>query len=165
LFELVNVGKPNASGSEKRRSLLEFANDWQLVDFKDDKMVFPPSICPTQLRPDAVIWSALSRTVILLELTCPAEEGIHAAQIRKEDRYDNLMAEITDQKWTPTLLTLEVGARGLVGSRTFRSFVTLGFSLRSANELCKSLSDPMLFTSRIQALSGRITMILLSAEF
>ena len=35
--------KPNASGSEKRRCLLEFANDWQLlVDFKDDKMVFPP---------------------------------------------------------------------------------------------------------------------------
>ena len=41
----------------------------------------------------------------------------------------------------PTLLTLEVGARGLVGSRTFRNFVTLGFSVRSANQLCKSLSD------------------------
>ena len=81
------------------------------------------------------------RTVILLELTCPAEEGIEAAQIRKEARYAGLMEEITEQKWTPTLLTLEVGARGLVGSRTFRSFVTLGFSVQSANQLCKSLSD------------------------
>ena len=105
------------------------------------KIVFPPNFCTTALRPDAVIWSALSRTVILLELTCPAEEGIHAAQIRKEDRYADLMTQITEQKWTPTLLTLEVGARGLVGSRTFRSFVTLGFSVSSANQLCKSLSD------------------------
>src|SRR4051812_34590104 len=47
-------------------------------------LVFPPAICSTALRPDAVLWSSLSRTVILLELTCPAEEGIEAAQIRKE---------------------------------------------------------------------------------
>ena len=81
-------------------------------------LVFPPAICSTELRPDAVLWSSLTRTVILLELTCPAEEGIEAAQIRKEARYAGLMAEITEQKWTPTLLTFEVGARGLVGSRT-----------------------------------------------
>ena len=134
--------KPKANNSQKRRCLLEFANDWKLqVDFKDRKLVFPPAICPTALRPDGVLWSPLSRTVILLELTCPAEEGIEAAQIRKEARYAGLTAEITEQKWTPTLLTIEVGARGLVGSRTFRSFVTLGFSVQSANQLCKSLSD------------------------
>jgi hypothetical protein len=87
--------------------------------------------------PDAVLWSSLTRTVILLE----AEEGIEAAQIRKEARYAGLMEEITEEKWTPKLLTLEVGARGLVGSRTFRNFVTLGFSVQMANQLCKSLSD------------------------
>jgi hypothetical protein len=59
----------------------------------------------------------------------------------KEARYADLMTEITERKWTPTLLTFEIGARGLVGSRTFRSFVTLGFSTQSANQLCKSLSD------------------------
>ena len=55
-----------------------------------------------------MLWSSLTRTVILLELTCPAEEGVEAAQIRKEARYAGLMAEITEQKWTPTLLTFEV---------------------------------------------------------
>ena len=46
--------KVNVGGSEKRRCLLEFANDWKLqVDFKDRKLVFPPNICTTQLRPDA----------------------------------------------------------------------------------------------------------------
>ena len=93
--------KPNATSSQKRRCLLEFANDWALqVDFKDRKLVFPPAICSTELRPDAVLWSSLTRTVILLELTCPAEEGIEAAQIRKEARYAGLMADITEQGWT-----------------------------------------------------------------
>ena len=79
--------------------------------------------------------------MILLELTCCAEEGIEGAQVRKEARYAELLTQIEEQKWTATLLTLEIGARGLVGSRTFRSFVVLGFSVRSANTLCKSLSD------------------------
>ena len=37
-------------------------------------------------------------------------------------------------------LTVEVGARGLVGSSTHRAFVTLGLSSRQANALCKRLS-------------------------
>ena len=83
--------------SQERRCLLDFANDWKLqVDFKDRKLVFPPAICSTDLRPDAVIWSALSRTVILLELTCCAEEGIEGAQIRKEARYAELLKQIEE---------------------------------------------------------------------
>ncbi len=37
--------------------------------------------------------------------------------------------------------TLEVGARGLIGSRTFRYFVTLGLTTPEARRLCKSLSE------------------------
>jgi len=51
------------------------------------------------------------------------------------------MQEVVAQKWTVKLLTLEVGARGLVGSKTFRAFHTLGFSCRQAKSLCKSLSE------------------------
>ena len=77
----------------------------------------------------------------MLELTCCAEEGIQSAQTQKEARYYDLMQEVVEQKWTVKLLTLEVGARGLVGSRTFRAFHTLGFSCRQAKSLCKSLSE------------------------
>ena len=91
-------------------------------------------ICSTELRPDGVIWSVL----VLLELMCCAEEGIGAAQMRKEARYAELT---TESKWTPTLLTLEVGARGLVCSRTLHAFMRLGFSGPSARSLCKSLSE------------------------
>ena len=85
-----------------RRGLLDYANDWKmLVDFKHDPIVFPPMICSTSERPDIVIWSPLCRTVILLELTCPAEEGIAAAQRRKEARYQELLEQINSVESTP----------------------------------------------------------------
>ena len=37
------------------------------------------------------------------------------AQMRKETRYLGLIEEIKTAGWTPDLLTVEVGARGLVG--------------------------------------------------
>lgn len=112
------------------KSLLDYANDWKLqVDFEDRKLVFPPNICTSSLRPDIVISSALTRNVILLELTCCAEEGIQET------------VDIAANNWTARLFTLEIGARGLVGSRTFRSLVTIGLTHREANCLCKSLSE------------------------
>ena len=103
--------------------------------------MFPPIICSTKLRADVVVWSSGSQSVILLELTCCAEEGIQGAQVRKEERYCDLMQQISEEKWTPALLTLEVGARGLVGSKTFHAFHKIGFSSRQAKNLCKSLTE------------------------
>jgi hypothetical protein len=86
--------------------LLDYANDWKLqVDFEDRKLVFPPIICSTNLRPDAVLWSCLSRTVILLELTCCAEEGIQGAQTEKKQDI-MICCKVAEQKWTAKLLTL-----------------------------------------------------------
>src|SRR5206468_1997632 len=42
--------------------------------------------------------------------------------------------------WKASLLTIEAGARGLVGSRTFRSFTKLGFPASKARSLCRCLS-------------------------
>jgi len=144
-MSFVKAGEQKRKPSHRakpKHALLEYANDWKMqVDFKDRKLVFPPVICSTELRPDGVIWSVLTRTVILLELTCCAEEGIEAAQIRKEARYADLMSLVSERKWAPTLLTLEVGARGLVCSKTFHAFVKLGFSNPGAKSLCRSLSE------------------------
>ena len=48
---------------------------------------FPPSIIATPLRPDIVIWSKMARVVVLIELTCCAEEGVREAQLRKQTKY------------------------------------------------------------------------------
>ena len=101
----------------------------------------PPEIWSTDDRPDIVVWSISSRRVFLIELTCPAEEGIEAAQLRKEGRYAPLCAHITDNtSWTPTLFTIEVGARGFVAHTVRRWIRKFGSSNRSATKLCKTLS-------------------------
>ena len=123
-------------------SILEGSIDWNMsVDYKHKLAVFPPIIYPTDERPDIVLWSESSRRVVLLELTCPAEEGIEAARVRKEDRYSELLSKIDGTKcWSAELFTLEIGARGLVACRTFKVFRLLGFSAVEANTLCRSLS-------------------------
>ena len=96
----------------------------------------------TNQRPDIVLWSSRSRTVVLLELTCPVEEGITAAQIRKESRYRELVTDINETKtWKAHLLTLEVGARGLVSSSTYRAFRMLGLTASQVKPLVKGLSE------------------------
>jgi len=79
--------------------LLDCANDWHIqVDFADKETPFPVEIFPTNLRPDVVIWSIMSRVVIILELTCGAEENFRDAQLRKETKYAELVSEIQETK-------------------------------------------------------------------
>jgi hypothetical protein len=136
--------KKRASRPPERlmQSVLECANDWRLsVDFDAKKAEFPPSIVATPLRPDIVLWSRMSRVVVLIELTCPAEEGMVNAQLRKENKYSGLLDEINaTEVWKPVLFTLEVGARGLVGLSSHKTFVRLGFTSSQAKALCKRLS-------------------------
>ena len=111
------------------------------VDYKHKRAVFPPAIYATNERPDIVLWSESFRRAVLLELTCPAEEGIPAARTRKEEKYAELVDNINATKcWSAELFTLEIGARGLVACRTFKIFRVLGFTVSEANTLCRSLS-------------------------
>ena len=127
-----------------QRSLLHGAYDWQLlVDFNHNQIVFPPTICPTDLRPDIVIWSESLKKVIIIELTCPAEENIVAAQVRKSARYlelQNLIKTFTKGSWTSKALTIEVGARGFVARSMSSCLRRLGFSSRSTSHICRSVS-------------------------
>jgi hypothetical protein len=127
--------------SGKKKSLLDGARDWKfLVDFDDQMITFPPEIYATPERPDIVIWSVSSRTVILLELTCPAEEGIQAASLRKTARYTPLKNYIKESGWSPYLMTFEVGARGFVARSTRRCFRRLGLTNKEVSNLSKTLS-------------------------
>jgi hypothetical protein len=83
----VGAGAKCAKQSKKqpyeREHLLWSASDWKLlIDFTHQPIVFPPIICPTLQRPDIVIYSTSTKTVIWAELTCPAEENISDAQVR-----------------------------------------------------------------------------------
>ena len=84
------------------RNLLDGYNDWEiLVDFSNKNITFPPEIWATPERPDIVILSRSAKIVLLIELTCPAEEGIANAAMRKQSRYHDLKNDInTKTLWT-----------------------------------------------------------------
>jgi hypothetical protein len=135
--------EPKATKKSHRSSSLDGASDWKvLVDYDHESIVFPPEICATSKRPDLIIWSAEAKRVLLIELTCPAEEGILAAQVYKESRYSELLEHINGStSWTATLLTIEVGARGYVGRTVPRCFKKLGLCSSSISLLCKNLGE------------------------
>ena len=59
----------------------------------DKQLKFPKEVIPTSLRPDIVLWSISMRTVIMVELTVPWEEGMEAAFERKKAKNTELAAE------------------------------------------------------------------------
>ena len=64
------------------------------------------------------------------------------AQLRKQTKYTELLDSINATNiWKASLWTLEIGARGLVGLSTHKTFVRLGFTSRQAKELCRKLSS------------------------
>ena len=130
--------------SHRRKSILDWATDWKLlVDFETEKIIFPPEIYSTPLRPDIIIWSSITKQVFLIELTCPAEEGIEAAQIRKEARYADLRDQIrsANKTWSVTVMTIEAGARGFVARTIPRCLNRLGLAPRHINRACKDISS------------------------
>ena len=80
---------------------------------------FPTYIAATDLRPDIVWWNDDQKTITLVELTVCFETSYEAAMTRKEDRYHDLIAEMLKAEYTSTLITVEVGSRGLPNKSGF----------------------------------------------
>jgi hypothetical protein len=144
--------KPTADNTPKqssRQHLLSHANDWKLlVDLHHLPITFPTEICGvTDQRPDIVIWSTNSKTVLLLELTSPCEEAMESANIRKRSRYISLSDLIKLNGWKCSIFPFEVGARGFVGRSTYFMLRKIGFSPHAASKVCKDCSLTAAFCS------------------
>ena len=140
----VKSGDNSSQNTRERpvKCLLTKANDWQLlIDFDCRRMLFPPTIVATSERPDVVVWSESSKTVILIELTCPAEENFVDAAHRKRERYAVLCEQIRNANWTVVLRTIESGARGFVAHSFRKVFRELGLSGLEATRACKDISN------------------------
>ena len=135
---------PRKNRARSNKSLLGSSSDWKLlIDFRHKPYLFPAHIFPTKERPDILLYSNSQRVVIFGELTCPAEEGVLEAKLRKQARYAELADSIRALKypWTVHVLTLEVGARGFVARSTYTFLRKIGFSARSAQTTCRHVSE------------------------
>ena len=129
---------------DRSSSVIDKAKDWELlIDFDDNRILFPPEIYSTAQRPDIVILSRSIQCVIIAELTCGAEEGFVNAKLRKKGRYTKLVSAINDDgdnPWSALLFTIEVGARGFVGYSLISFLRNIGRPSRQIRSTCKRIS-------------------------
>lgn len=86
------------------------------------KLVFPQEIVATTLRPDMILLSKSTKTLILAELTVPWEDRLAISHQAKKAKYQDLVEEANLAGWHATLFPIEVGARGFPAT-SVRSFL------------------------------------------
>ena len=118
-----------------------------LVDL--DKQLKIPSFifCTTSTtppRPDLVLYSVVSKTVVVVELTCPSEENIEIRHAEKTAKYEDMVAGCRANGWQTNFFAVEVGARGYVAELTRFCLSKLGVRYPKVKNTCKQLSDTAL---------------------
>ena len=140
--EGLHCAKSGRARPKSRPTLLTSASDWELlIDLPDSKLVVPPEICSTSERPDVLVWSRCAKTVIVGELTCPAEEGISDAHQRKLSKYQKeLIPSMRSNGWTVHFLPFEVGTRGYVALSLKHFLDRIGLRSREATKAIRAIS-------------------------
>ena len=88
IVQLFLLKKERKRQSGKTLRTLPEAKDWVMGVNVDQHLRFPQAVCiPTQ-TPHIVIYSLKLSKVILIELTCPAEENIEERHSEKISRYE-----------------------------------------------------------------------------
>ncbi|XDV39419.1 hypothetical protein PO909_008669 [Leuciscus waleckii] len=108
LIQFVRQGGEALGSSTKEWSLLSPGGNWELRVDLDHQLKFPQQIDVTSLQPDIVLWSAIARTVIMVELTVPWEDGLDSAFERKKEKYADLSAACTEAGWNAFIYPVEV---------------------------------------------------------
>ena len=109
------------------KAVFQQGSDWKVqFDFENQEGVsapFPPEIAVVSgvgSRPDGVIWSAETKTIVWIELTSPWEENLRKNHDLKKGKYNELVIDLREGKhvggikWTVVPLYVEVGCRGAI---------------------------------------------------
>lgn len=140
-----------------RISFLDGTRDWKyLFDYDEKQYIIPVHICISDERPDIFIWSDAMKKIIMIELTCPAEENILQARDRKTLKYKKLISQIKDQKegWSVIFRAIEAGSRGFISFSVSRCLRDLG--MIHTKQVTQDMSEAVARCSyRIQRSSSR----------
>ena len=102
----------------------------------ESEYTFPLHIALTDLRPDIVWWNDSTKQVTLLELTIPFDTLLEDAARRKQAKYQDLVDSVEESGYTVTLVTVEVGARGVPNIKAFSKLQSLlGLPNKAAKDL------------------------------
>ena len=150
-IRFVPAGVPPArtvsKGAAGKSGILGSTRDWILLADLGRRLVFPDHIVKTSLRPDIVLYSNISRTVVMIELTCPSEENFEKRHEEKLNRYTDLQADCEIAGWRVHLYAVEVGARGYTAQSLSSCLRALGLKQQLLRTCLAEVGDEALRTS------------------
>ena len=115
--------------------------DWEISVYLTSLEDYPPVIKRSRLRPDIVLHSAVTKEMILVELTVPYESRMEEAHIFKTEKYSDLKKDLTRQGYKTKIFAVEVGARGFAGTSVYELLRYLNVSSKTRNKAMKALSE------------------------
>ena len=136
--------KPLAS-----QAILLQANDWTFLYDLEGQLQFPIEAAVTSLRPDVVLFSRSSKTIVLLELTVPLEDNVHLAHDRKTTKYSALVTTCEENGFKTHMFALEVGCLGYCPHSFLHCFEALGLPKSAARQIRSEASKTALRSSYV----------------
>ena len=95
---------------EENYSYLTAAKDWKVT--VDKSLKIPAEICNTNLRPDIIIVSRVTKQIGIVELTVPNEDRIEVSGELKRLKYEQIAQEGRLNGWRVRIWAVEIGCRG-----------------------------------------------------
>ena len=142
-----------------RHILLDGYTDWRVIADIDRQLAFPTEITSTRQRPDLVIWSVISKKVIIAELTIPFETNIDWAHQWKLEKYEDRREQCTKNDWSTDIFPLEVGCRVFISNTTSTFLTELGLSPAKKREYIKKIQNKAVTASEWIGHSYRLNTI------
>ena len=105
------------------------------------------SICPScelPLRPDVVLFSRSSKTIVLLEQTVPLENNDHLAHDRQTTKYSALVTACEENGFKTHMFALEVGCISYCPHSFLHCFEALGLPKSAARQIRSEASKTAL---------------------
>ena len=148
-------------GHSEKPPVFSEGDDWQVqFDFETEERAcrpFPPEIAIVSgkgSRPDGVMWSMETQTVVWIELTSPWEENRDKNHELKIIRYNQLAIDLREGKhvgnikWRVIPLYVEVGCRGTVNQRPWYGMCNdLGFTQTITRRITEAATQTALWCS------------------
>ena len=146
ILNFVKEGEQCKRSTKKvdKLGILHEAKDWVMETDLDQQLQFPEIICSSTQRPDIVLYLDKLKKVVVVELTCPAEENIEERHSEKLGRYEILTKDCISTGWKVHLFAIEVGVRGYAACSLRTCLSKLGFTHRSVRGIIKKASDSAL---------------------
>ena len=119
---------PQKAIGKASSGIINTARDWRTVADLSEQSSFPQHIVQTSQRPDVVMYSEDTKSLVMVELTVPWESRLEEAHERKRHKYEELRSDCSNSGWKCWLFPVEVGCRGFPAKSLLYMSRCLGIS-------------------------------------